>query len=133
MPPLYEALLHGLAAQAGLDARALLASEELVIDGVVIVLSPAGSDLQCICEVGRLPAAPAPAVLQMLLQANTLGRPTRGATLGLSGDSVLLAMRIPLESPAALAVQACRDLAAISLLWGALLVQATAEALPPSA
>ncbi|MCD2511727.1 type III secretion system chaperone [Comamonas endophytica] len=127
MPALesYALLLQGLAAQAGLDAGQLLASEEIVIDGVAVALSQAGACLQCVCEVAQLPLEPPQELLHLLLQANTLGAPTRGATLGLlaSRDALVLARRIPLDSSAQLAARTCRDLAAMSVLWAAVLPQ----------
>jgi len=93
---------------------------------VTIVLSQSGEFLQCVCEVGQMPPEPAPQLLHVLLQANTLGAPTQGATLGLlsSRDAVVLAKRIALDSSAQRAARTCLDLAAMSILWAAVLPQA---------
>lgn len=122
----YEALLRALAAQVGLDAAELLTCEEIVLDGVVVALSRAGPALQCVCEVGQLPPVPTQELLHLLLQANILGWPTRGATLGLLGsrDTLVLAKRIALDSSPQRAAATCRDLAAMALLWAAVLPQA---------
>ncbi len=119
----YAALLEALAAQAGLDAAELLAQQEIVIDGVVIVLSAADAALECVCEVATLAREPAPAQWRWLLQANTLGPATRGAALGLLGsrDALVLGQRVPLDTPAAEVLRNCRDLAAAALAWKDLL------------
>lgn len=93
---------------------------------MTIVLSQSGEFLQCVCEVGQMPPEPAPQLLHVLLQANTLGAPTQGATLGLlsSRDAVVLAKRIALDSSAQRAARTCLDLAAMSILWAAVLPQA---------
>lgn len=121
----YRALLQAFAEQEGLDPAQLLDSEEIVIDGLVIALSQAGAALQCMCEVAPLPLQPTEDLLQLLLQANTLGAPTQGATLGLLGgrDVLVLAKRIPLESSAELVARTCLDLAAMAVLWAAMLPQ----------
>ena len=119
----YAALLEALAAQAGLDAAELLAQQEIVIDGVVIVLSATDAALECVCEVATLAQEPAPAQWRWLLQANTLGPATRGAALGLLGsrDALVLGQRVALDAPAAEVLRSCRDLAAAALAWKALL------------
>lgn len=121
----YQALLQAFAAQEGLDPAHLLDSEEIVIDGLVVALSHAGADLQCMCEVAPLPPHPTEDLLLLLLQANTLGAPTQGATLGLLGsrDTLVLAARIPLDSSAQRVAHTCLDLAAMSVLWAAMLPQ----------
>ncbi len=119
----HAALLEAMAAQAGLDAAELLAQQEIVIDGVVIVLSAADAALECVCEVATLAREPAPAQWRWLLQANTLGPATWGATLGLLGspDALVLGQRVPLDAPVDVAIRTCRDLAAAALAWRALL------------
>ncbi|WP_315127163.1 type III secretion system chaperone [Comamonas antarctica] len=119
----YAALLEALAAQAGLDAAELRAQQEIVIDGVVIVLSATDAALECVCEVATLAREPAPAQWRWLLQANTLGPATRGAALGLLGSryALVLGQRVPLDAPAAEVLRSCRDLAAAALAWKALL------------
>lgn len=79
----YVAMLDGLAVQAGLDAAELRAHQEISLDGNVVALSRAGAALQCVCAVLQFPPESPPRLLQLLMQANTLGRPTQGATLGL--------------------------------------------------
>lgn len=117
--PTYARMLKALAAQAGLDAEQLLRDEEMAIDGAVIVLSQAGNALQCVCEVLRLPDAPSAQLLQLLLQANTLGRPTQGSTLGVLAQSgaLVLAQRVPLDTPGVVAARTCREMAALSVAW----------------
>ncbi len=112
-------MLTALAAQIGLDAEQLLRDEEMAIDGVVIVLSQAGNALQCVCEVVRLPDSPSAQLLLLLLQANTLGRPTEGGTLGVLAHSgaLVLAKRVPLDTPEVVAARTCREMAAISVAW----------------
>lgn len=115
----YVGMLQALAAQTGQDAAQLLRQQEMVIDGVVLWLSQAATALLCVCEVLRLPAHSSAQLLQLLLQANTLGRPTQGGTLGVLAQSgaLVLAKRVPLDAPAAVAARTCRDMAAMSVAW----------------
>lgn len=118
-PDAYLTMLAALATHAGLDAEQLQERQELLIDDTVVVLSRAGDALECFCEVATFAHEPTAAQWQLLLQANTLGRPTQGATLGLlsSRDALLLGKRIPLDAPVAVAARACLDLAAMCLAW----------------
>ncbi len=125
----YAAMLTGLAAQTGLDAAQLLEKQEISIDGVVVVLSHVGDALQCVCEVAQLPPEPPAELLQFLLQANTLGKPTQGSTLGLgsSGDLLMLAQRVPLDVSVALASRTCLHLAAMAVVWATALSELTSD------
>lgn len=119
----YAAMLTRLAAAAGLDAAQLLENQEISVDGVIVVLSHVGDDLQCVCKVAQLPPEPPAELLQFLLQANTLGNPTQGSTLGLGGgdDLLMLAQRVSLDVSAALVLRTCLHLAAMAVVWAAAL------------
>lgn len=119
----YTPMLRAMAAQVGVDAAQLAQSQALFIKGVEVVLSQVGNALQCACEVAHLTPQPPAGLLQLLLQANTLGRPTQGGTLGWMRDRgvLVLAKQVPLDAPAALAVRTCLEMAATSKVWAAAL------------
>jgi len=125
----YVDLLKALAVHARIDAQLLAQHEEIVIDRQVVVLRQARDALECLCEAGPLPQPAPAALLQLLLQANLLGRPTQCATLGLvqglvpGRDVLVLAQRVPLDAPAAVVARACRDVAGMALIWAGVLAQ----------
>lgn len=126
----YHTALADLAHHIGMDGQALGTHQELVIDGAAIALAYVddglGGAMEGACRVGGhpLPADPPAGLLPWLLQANTLGPATRGATLGLQQSGhLVLARRMPLDvAPEALA-RAWRDLAEVSVQWGAAIDQ----------
>lgn len=130
----YRAALAALAFEIGIDAQALAASEELVIDGLPVGLSRvkrAGGDaIQAACKIGPLPAQPPVALLRLLLQANTLGRATGGATLGLqhAADDIVLASVHPLDTPPAALARACRTLVEVAAIWAVAVDQGQSSA-----
>lgn len=119
----YRAALAALALEIGVDAQALAAREELVIDGIAVGLSRvkrAGGDaIQGVCKIGLLPRQPSVALLRLLLQANTLGRATGGATLGLqhAADDLVLASVHPMDTPPAALARGCRTLVEVVAVW----------------
>lgn len=126
----YLAALADLAVNIGVDAQALAARQELIIDGAAIALAYVddglGGAMQGACRIGAqpLPADPPATLLPLLLQANTLGPATRGATLGLQQSGhLVLASRQPLDLPADRLAQAWRDLAESSAQWAAAIDQ----------
>ncbi|MGE8657679.1 MAG: type III secretion system chaperone [Achromobacter sp.] len=126
----YHTALADLATHIGVPATALAARQELVIDGIAIALAYVddglGGAMQGACRIGTqpLPADPPAGLLPLLLQANTLGPATRGATLGLQQSGhLVLASRQPLDQPSARLAQAWRDLAEVSAAWATALDQ----------
>lgn len=120
----YHCALADLATHIGLDAPALADRQELVIDGTAIALKYVddglGGAMQGACRVAAqsLPADPPASLLALLLQANTLGPATRGATFGLQQSGhLVLASRQPLDLPPERLAQAWRDLAEASSAW----------------
>lgn len=99
----YEDLLTALAELAGLEAPALLASEEIVINDLPIGLQLAGEGEQAavlLCSLlGPVPSDRWPEVSRKLLLANHLWCGTGGATLGLldEDNTVSLSTRRSLQ------------------------------------
>ncbi len=126
----YRAALAALALEIGLDALALTAREELVVDGLAIALSwvkrAGGGAIQVACKIGPLPQQAPVALLRLLLQANTLGATTGGATLGLqhAADDIVLASVYPLETPPVALARACRTLVEVAAIWSVALERA---------
>lgn len=96
--PAFENILTELAEHVGVDARPLVHSKELTVDGVPVGLfmqtdDDTGAVIQAACPVGTLPAVDARAVLRDLLHANAFGTRTGGATFGLQQgtDRIILA------------------------------------------
>lgn len=95
----YQDLLTALAEHAGLEAAALLASEEIVVNDLPIGLQLAGEDEQAAVLLygllGPVPADRWPEVSRHLLLANHLWAGTGGATLGVLDDdnTVSLSLR----------------------------------------
>ncbi|WP_423455461.1 type III secretion system chaperone [Ottowia sp. VDI28] len=120
----YEIALAELAQDIGLDAAALTQYQELIIDGVAIALSyepdSMGGSMQGACYVGTepLPVNAAPELLKLLLQVNTLGPATSGATLGLQRSGrLVLSRREPLDAPPNRLAIAWGELADASARW----------------
>jgi hypothetical protein len=94
----YLILLDALAQHLrGVDSAAFVQAQCLVIDGKRLdfllerdSFDAAEDRLIVRCEVRRLPEAASEAVCRLLLQADNLWAGTRGATLGLLGDDVVL-------------------------------------------
>lgn len=99
----YEALLKSFAEHVGLDVENLLATQELVIEGLAVGLLYEGDesigDLIYFADLGSPSERRAPEVYKTLLQANNLWVGTGGATLGVQQDSghVILAGRIDVQ------------------------------------
>lgn len=126
----YEIALAELAQDIGLDAAALAKYQELVIDGIAIAISyepdEMGGSMQGACYVGTdpLPVDASSDALQLLLQANTLGAATLGATLGLQRSGrLVLSRREPLDAPPARLARAWGELADASTRWAGALEQ----------
>lgn len=104
MPSPYQDLLTALAELAGLEAAALLASEEIVINDLPIGMQLAGegehAELLLCSLLGPVAAERWPEVSRCLLLANHLWTGTRGATLGVIDDdnTVSLSLRRPLHA-----------------------------------
>ncbi len=135
----YRAALTALALEITVDAQALAVREELVIDGIAVGLSRvkrAGGDaVQAACKIGLLPLQPSVALLRLLLQANTLGRATGGATLGLqhAADELVLASVHPLDTPPAALARACRTLVEVAAIWAVAVDQGQPSAVTATA
>lgn len=119
----YHEALAALALEIGLDPGDLAEREELVIDAVAVGFSArrhAGAQgIEMVCKVGPLPQPPSLSLLRLLLQANTLGFVTAGATLGLqhNADALVLASLHPLNMPPVALARACRTLAETAAVW----------------
>ncbi len=120
----YEIALAELAEDIGLDAAGLLTYQELIIDGIAIALSyepdEMGGTMQAACYVGADTVAvnASSDVLRLLLQVNTQGPATLGATLGLQRSGrMVLSRREPLDSPPDRLARAWGELATASALW----------------
>lgn len=126
----YRAALAALALEIGVNAQALTASEELVVDGLAIALSlverAGGGAIQVACKIGPLPQQAPLALLRLLLQANTLGATTGGATLGLqhAADDIVLTSAHPLDTPPVALARACRTLVEVAAIWAVALERA---------
>lgn len=134
----YHTALADLAVHIGVDAAALAARQELIIDGAAIALAYVddglGGAMQGACRVGAqpLPAEPPAGLLPLLLQANTLGPATRGATLGLQRSGhLVLASRQPLDQPSERLAQAWRDLAEVAAGWATAIDQGLGDSAGP--
>lgn len=94
----YLILLDALAQHLrGVDSAAFVQAQCLVIDGKRLDFflerdscDAAEDRLIVRCEVMRLPGAASEEVCRLLLQADNLWAGTRGATLGLRGDDVVI-------------------------------------------
>lgn len=90
-PQAYEDLLSAFAARVGLDPRAFLKTQELVIEGLHIGLTYAGQggagDLLYFANLGAPAAGREAVVYKALLQANHMWAGTGGATLGVQMDT----------------------------------------------
>lgn len=119
----YHQALATLALDIGVDPQALAERQELLINGIALAFFPirrAGVPaMEMACKVGPLPPRPPLALLQLLLQANTLGAATGGATLGLqhAADELVLASVHALDTPASALARACRVMAEAADLW----------------
>jgi hypothetical protein len=119
----YKVALHDLAVEIGVDTAELIERQELIVDGTSIAFSLAndalGGSVVSACRVGPLPPNPSAKLMRLILQANTLGDPTLGATFGLqhSGEYLVLARRDALDTPAARLSRACNNLASMASLW----------------
>jgi hypothetical protein len=119
----YTAALHDLAVEIGVDAAEFIERQELIVDGASISFSLAkdtlGGSVISACRVGPLPANPSPELLRFILQANTLGEPTSGATFGMqhAGEYLVLARHDALDTPAARLSRACNKLASMAAVW----------------
>lgn len=126
-PNPYREALAALAVDIGVDPQALAERQELLVDGIVLAFFPvqrAGTPaIQLACKVGSLPPQPPPSLLRLLLQANTLGAATGGATLGLQhgADDLVLASAHALDTPAPALARACRALTDAAAAWSAAL------------
>lgn len=124
---LYHQALAALALDIGVDPQAFSEYQELLVDGIALAFFPirrAGVPaIQLACKVGPLPPQPPLALLRLLLQANTLGAATGGATLGLqhTADDVVLVSAHALDTPAPALARACRLLVEAAGIWMAAL------------
>jgi len=119
----YTTALHDLAVEIGVNPADLIQRQELIVDETPIAFSFAndalGGSVLSACRVGPLPPTPPPQLMRLLLQGNTLGEPTRGATVGLqhSGEYLILARRDALDTPATRLSRACNNLAHMASAW----------------
>ncbi len=120
----YDLALADLARDIGLDAAALTKYQELVIDEIPIALSyepdEMGGAMQGACYVGTesISVDASAELLQILLQANTLGPATFRATLGMQRSGrLVMSRRMPLDTPPERLAFALGELADASALW----------------
>jgi len=136
-------LIEAFAAEVGLDAQALLASQEVVIDGLAIGLAYEGgdqfADFIYFVDLGAPPEHRKHEAYEMMLQANYLWAGTGGATLGVQPDTghVILAGRLELEGMTAQSLAALLDVFVdTATFWKSYLadgVAAPAPQIPPFA
>lgn len=94
----YLALLDALARRSrGLDPEAFQEAQSLVVGGRRIDFSCEANPLDetesrivLRCEVAHLPEPASESLCRLLLRANNLWAGTRGATLGLRGDRIVI-------------------------------------------
>ena len=104
MPESYQNLLTTLAQEIGLEAVSLIATEEIIIDDLVIGLQLQGEGERAEVVLCSLLAAPEKdrwdEVARALMQANHLCTGISGATLGMlpEDDTVSLNVRRPLHA-----------------------------------
>ncbi|MFA5487794.1 MAG: type III secretion system chaperone [Candidimonas sp.] len=128
----YSSVVKELARHMGLAQIDLQKTPELEIDGVAVALS-GGSDAQGAWMQGAALVATlgrhrfSDRLGELLLQANTLGPATQGATFGMDFNSghIVLARRLALDTPVRrLAVEWCR-LAQAASAWAAAIENGT--------
>ncbi len=99
----YQDLLTALAEETGLEAASLIATEEIVIDDLLIGLQLKGegddAEVLLCSQLGTVSPGRWNEVARALLLANHLWTGTGGATLGLlpDDDTVSLSVRQPLR------------------------------------
>ncbi|KKB64221.1 hypothetical protein WM40_06920 [Robbsia andropogonis] len=131
LDPKYVGALKALALEIGADAEALTACQTLVVGNVILTFSPTedagATTIQCACKIGPLPPEPSIDLLRLLLQANTLGPATAGATfaLQLGADELVLEQRHSVDTPPAMLARACRNQAEAALAWAPALTHGT--------
>ena len=119
----YQAALTALGVYVGYEPERLLSTQKLVIDGVRVSFSfvqdELGGAIQGECLVTQVIPDKPIELLRVLLQASTLGSSTGGATFGLNSmdTHLILARRIPLDTPIDVCAKAWRDLAENATLW----------------
>jgi len=135
----YQDLLTALANHAGLEAPALLASEEIVVNDLPIGLQLSGEGEQAamvLCSLlGPVPADRWPEVSRHLLLANHLWAGTGGATLGVMDDdnTVSLSLRRSLhELDVNQLSQLLVSFAEIGLTWQEFISQAHSSSFAPA-
>lgn len=106
----FLALLTGFADEIGLlPSDQLLQAKEITIEGVTVSFLYEGDDqtgdVVLFSALGEITAARKPEVLQCAMEANYLWAATGGATLGMSGNTLAMSLRLPLAllNPGALA------------------------------
>lgn len=125
----YHAALTELAMHAGDEPERLLATQELIIDGVGVnfsfVQDELGGAIQGACLVTTVIPEKPIELLRVLLQASTLGPSTGGATFGLKSQDthLILARRMPLDTPPDVCAKAWRDLAESATRWASAIEQ----------
>lgn len=103
-------LLTGFAGEIGLaSVDQLLKTKEITIEDITISLLYEGDDqtgdVVLFSALGDIAPARTAEVLQFAMEANYLWAATGGATLGLSGNTMAMSLRVPLSllNPRALA------------------------------
>lgn len=121
----YTELLEDYARHAGLPAKELLSSEELVIAGITIGISSQSDrdtgDVILFSSLGRPSGHVKPEkLMQLMLEANGMWVGTGGCTLGLQAGTgvVLLCARLPLAAiNGASLSQSLQAFTNVALLW----------------
>lgn len=122
-PMTYREALAALALEIGVDPDAFAEREELLVNDVALAFSAVQRTgtpaIQVACRIGSLSSQPPLPLLRLLLQANTLGAATGGATLGLqqATDDLVLSSVHALETPAPALARVCRVLVEAATLW----------------
>ena len=99
----FHELLNEYAEDGGLDAARLVATSDVVIDGVTISLMPDGDpdvgDVIFYAELAPRPESVHPVTLRAVLEANMLWAGTGGCTLGLhpEAECITVCLRIALR------------------------------------
>ncbi|CAM3931709.1 Tir chaperone family protein [Bordetella tumbae] len=97
----YVALLTAFAGEIGLPSiEQFLKTKELINDGITISLFYEGDDqagdVVLFSALGEILAERTAEILQVAMEANYLWAATGGATLGVSGNTLAMSLRIPL-------------------------------------
>lgn len=97
----YVDLLTAFAGEIGLPStEQFLKTKELIVDGITISLFHEGDDrtgdVVLFAALSEISAERTAEILQVAMEANYLWAATGGATLGVSGSTLAMSLRVPL-------------------------------------